>query len=199
MALIDFESVKGKTRLNYIYSIGAAVVIMGALFKILHLPGGSWIIGIGLFTEALIFVISAFEPQHLDLDWESVYPELSPEFSGDAKSAKSNQKSAGDDVEKLFSEKLDKIFKEAKLDVQKVEQFGKSLESFTHATSGLSKIGDANKNAQSYSDQLAIASGHVSSLNAQYENQVAQTKQQKDVAKAFSEAAKSSALIGLPK
>ncbi len=76
MAFIDFESKKGKKQMNYIYSIGAAVVIIGALFKILHLPGGDIVIGVGLGTEAFIFVISAFEPVHMDLKWDRVYPEL---------------------------------------------------------------------------------------------------------------------------
>jgi gliding motility-associated protein GldL len=67
-----------------VYGIGAAVVIMGAMFKILHLPGASAMLGIGLSTEAIIFFISAFEPPHKELDWTKVYPELAEDFAGAA-------------------------------------------------------------------------------------------------------------------
>ena len=122
MAFIDFESKKGKKQMNYVYSIGAAVVIMGALFKILHLPGGDWVIGAGLLTEALIFVISAFEPVHMDLKWERVYPELA-ENADSSMFAKSSSK-GGQDIEVAFSEKLDKLFADAKLDSAKIERLG---------------------------------------------------------------------------
>lgn len=62
--------------MNFVYGIGAAVVIVGALFKILHLKGADLMLSVGLLTEAGIFVISAFEPVHMDPDWSLVYPEL---------------------------------------------------------------------------------------------------------------------------
>ena len=71
-----FESKKYKTTMNFVYGIGAAVVIVGALFKILHLKGADIMLSVGLLTEAAIFVISAFEPVHMDPDWSLVYPEL---------------------------------------------------------------------------------------------------------------------------
>ena len=71
-----FESKKFKTTMNFVYGIGAAVVIVGALFKILHLKGADLMLSVGLLTEAGIFVISAFEPVHMDPDWSLVYPEL---------------------------------------------------------------------------------------------------------------------------
>ncbi len=59
-----------------LYGIGAAVVIVGALFKIMHWPGASMMLIAGLSTEAVIFFFSAFEPLHEELDWTLVYPEL---------------------------------------------------------------------------------------------------------------------------
>jgi gliding motility-associated protein GldL len=59
-----------------LYGFGAAVVIIGALFKIQHWPGASYMITAGLGTEAIIFFFSAFEPLHEELDWTLVYPEL---------------------------------------------------------------------------------------------------------------------------
>lgn len=59
-----------------VYGFGAAIVIIGALFKILHIPGGSPVLVLGMGTEALIFIMSAFEPLDEELDWTLVYPEL---------------------------------------------------------------------------------------------------------------------------
>ena len=76
-----------ETIMPKIYGIGAAVVIIGALFKILHLPGANLMLMIGLSVEAGIFFLSAFEPKHEDPDWSKVYPELSEEYEGPANQA----------------------------------------------------------------------------------------------------------------
>ena len=71
-----------RTLLNYAYSFGAAVVIAGALFKIMHWPGANIMLIAGMGTEVLIFIISGFEPQsalHEEYQWERVYPELANE------------------------------------------------------------------------------------------------------------------------
>ena len=59
-----------------LYGIGAAIVIVGALFKIQHWSGAGLMLTIGLLTEAVIFFFSAFEPLHEEIDWTLVYPEL---------------------------------------------------------------------------------------------------------------------------
>ncbi len=65
-----------KLMMPKLYGWGAAVVILGALFKIEHLPGASYMLMAGLGMEAIIFFFSAFEKQHVDPDWSLVYPEL---------------------------------------------------------------------------------------------------------------------------
>ena len=78
------KSKTSKKIMNMVYGLGASVVIIGALFKILHweLPlgpvkvGGGTLLAIGLLTEALIFAIAAFEPIEEGLDWTRVFPEL---------------------------------------------------------------------------------------------------------------------------
>lgn len=80
---------KGQRFFNFAYSIGAAVVIWGALFKILHLPGGSTLLCIGMGTEVLMFVLTAFDRPETQYHWEDVFPVLGthdpedrPDFSG---------------------------------------------------------------------------------------------------------------------
>lgn len=80
---------KGQRFFNFAYSIGAAVVIWGALFKILHLPGGNALLSIGMGTEVLMFVLTAFDRPPKEYHWEEVFPVLAsknpddrPEFKG---------------------------------------------------------------------------------------------------------------------
>lgn len=79
----------GQRFFNFAYSIGAAVVILGALFKILHLQGGNEMLTIGMGTEVLMFVLTAFDRPEHDYKWEQVFPVLAsgdpedrPDFAG---------------------------------------------------------------------------------------------------------------------
>ena len=70
------SSPKGKKIVGYAYGFGAAIVIVGALFKILHLPGASVVLTLGMGTEAILFALSAFEDPHKEYHWETVFPQL---------------------------------------------------------------------------------------------------------------------------
>lgn len=76
------SSTKGQRFFNFAYSIGAAVVIWGALFKILHLPGGNMLLSIGMGTEVLMFVLTAFDRPPREYEWEKVYPQLDSDDQG---------------------------------------------------------------------------------------------------------------------
>jgi len=71
-----YESYDGKNVVNIVYSVGASVVIIGALFKILHWPGASQVLMIGMFTEAFLFLIGTLEHPHPEFHWENVFPQL---------------------------------------------------------------------------------------------------------------------------
>lgn len=66
----------GQRFFNFAYSIGAAIVIWGALFKILHLPGGNTLLSIGMGTEVLMFILTAFDRPPREYNWEDVFPVL---------------------------------------------------------------------------------------------------------------------------
>lgn len=83
------SSEQGQRFFNFAYSIGAAVVIWGALFKILHLPGGSTLLSIGMGTEVIMFILTAFDRPPKEYKWEEVFPVLNtkdpedrPNFAG---------------------------------------------------------------------------------------------------------------------
>jgi gliding motility-associated protein GldL len=69
-------SQQGKRVLNFCYSWGASVVILGAMFKILHLPYGNTMLAVGMITEFLVFFIFGFERPNADYHWEDVFPVL---------------------------------------------------------------------------------------------------------------------------
>lgn len=69
-------SERGKRVLNFCYSWGASIVIIGALFKLLHLPYGNQILFVAMTVEALVFFISAFEKPFNEYHWEEVFPVL---------------------------------------------------------------------------------------------------------------------------
>lgn len=76
-------SEKGQRFFNFAYSIGAAIVIWGALFKILHLPGGNALLSIGMGTEVLMFVLTAFDRPPREYNWEDVFPALKKDHEAD--------------------------------------------------------------------------------------------------------------------
>ena len=124
-----------KRVMEFTYGMGAAVVIVGALFKIQHWPGASEFLIVGLLTEAGIFALSAFETTADDIDWSLVYPELA---GGQAK-----EKTKKEDAEGLLSKKLDAMLKEAKIDGELMSSLGNSIKNFEGAAKSISPSVDA--------------------------------------------------------
>lgn len=71
-----YESYNGKKVTGIVYSLGASVVIIGALFKILHWPGANYTLMAGMFTEAFLFAIGCLDKPHLDFHWDEVFPQI---------------------------------------------------------------------------------------------------------------------------
>jgi len=160
-----------KKAMNFAYGMGAAVVIVGALFKIIHFElgplTGNVMLTIGLVTEALIFALSAFEPVDAELDWSLVYPELA---GGEAK--QKAKKDAPEDVQGLLSQKLDAMLKEAKIDGELMASLGNSIKNFEGAAKAISPTVDAVASTKKYSEEMVKASSHLETLNSLYSVQV---------------------------
>ncbi|MBU3681763.1 MAG: gliding motility protein GldL [Flavobacterium sp.] len=157
-----------KKVMNFAYGMGAAVVIIGALFKLMHWPGASAMLIIGLGTEALIFGLSAFDPVDTELDWTLVYPELA---GGEAqkKSAKSQD---AQDPQGLLSQKLDAMLKEAKIDGELMASLGNSIKNFESAAKGIAPTVDSIASTKKYSEELTLAAAQMESLNGLYKIQL---------------------------
>ena len=165
-----------KKLFNLAYGLGASIVIIGALFKILHWElgplNGGVLLAIGLITEALIFAISAFEPVDDDLDWSLVYPELA---GGEAKAKKGEQPK---DAEGLLSKKLDGLLKDAKIDSELMNSLGESIRNFEGAAKSMSPTVDAISSTQKYSEELSLAAAQMESLNSLYKVQLESASRQ---------------------
>jgi len=161
-----------KKAMNFAYGMGAAVVIIGALFKITHIEfgflTGNLMLTIGLVVEALIFALSAFEPVDNDLDWTLVYPELA---NGQAKPA-TKKVEAPSDAQGLLSQKLDVMLKDAKIDGELMASLGNSIKNFESAAKGIAPTVDSIASTKKYSEELSLAAAQMESLNSLYKIQL---------------------------
>jgi hypothetical protein len=156
------ESKKGKNFMAKLYGIGAAVVILGALFKIQHWTGADEMLIVGLGTEAIIFFFSAFEKPHAEYDWSLVYPEL-----------------AGmNDGEESPIRELDNMLEKAKVDGDLIKSLGEGLRKVNKAANGIGSVTDIADSTQEYSKQVTAAAKKLENINGLYEAQINSSAEQ---------------------
>ncbi len=177
--------------LNFVYSFGASIVILGALFKLNHWHigplTGTVVLALGLITEAIIFLIFAFDvpKEESNYAWENVYPEL---LDADA-TAKPRKVASVDSTELdiTLSEKLDKMLEDAKLDVSLFERLKSGIDKFSASVDQINSTVDVSAATTKYNDQLTLAASHLESMNALYSLQLEHGKQQAEYSKKYVE------------
>ena len=163
------KRLQGKLAMHMLFGLGGAVVILGALFKILHLEigpiTGGLVLGLGLGTEALIFTVAALNTGEIKEEHDEFVQKL-----GGAKP------SGGGAQEKGLSAKIDDMLREAKLDVtlmnkltSSIKRLEASAEALTPATDAVSK---ANESSENYSKQLQLAATKIQELNQLYSSTI---------------------------
>ncbi len=155
-----------KKAMGMIYGLGAAVVILGALFKIQHWKGASEMLTVGLLTEAMIFAFSAFEKPHEEPDWTLVYPEL----AGMEHEKDHVLVGGGGGGGFSSTQDLDKMLEDAKIGPELIESLGAGLRGLTDSTSKLNDISDASVATNNYVNKLNTASASVETLAGNYAN-----------------------------
>ncbi len=172
------QTITYKKRMNFVYGIGAAIVIIGALLKIQHwdldlyffkIPGGT-MLTIGLVVEAIVFGVSAFDTPEEDLDWSKVYPELGKDGEQE------NEGVAG-----LLSQKLDNLLAEAKIDASLMENLGTSMKNFQGAAEGLSAASESISATNKYNEQVSMAAVQMELLNDLYKVQLENSNKQSEL------------------
>ncbi len=170
-----FESKTGKNIMSKLYGWGASVVILGAMFKILHWDGADLMLTIGLTTEAVIFFISGFEKPPVEYDWSVVYPELQ-----------------GSDKERPVRE-LDQMLVKAKVDSELIQSLGEGLRKVNQAANGIGSVADIADSTNEYSSQVSSAAKNLESINALYEAQIQSSTDQTEAARLMAQNMVSSA------
>ncbi|MEN9385813.1 MAG: hypothetical protein RLZZ185_554 [Bacteroidota bacterium] len=185
--------------INVVASFGAAVVIIGALFKIVHWEGANEMLMVGMFTEAAIFILFGVlymkaKPEK-DYEWEKVYPELvggepaSPRAAGNGLANLANQPGLGADVIENLTKSL-KGLTETANSLQEItkatgaanefvnslnassQSLGSLNKTVSDATASLGNISISSTEAAKYAQQYAKAGDQLAALNAVYETEI---------------------------
>ncbi len=135
-----------KTFMAYLYGWGAAVVIVGALFKIMHWPGANEMLIAGMSTEGVIFFLSAFEPPHKEWDWSLVYPELAGMIDEAAINGEVELDEDGNPIEKApvsadpLSAKLDKMLEDAHISPELIDRLGQGMQNLADSANSMNNM-----------------------------------------------------------
>tara|TARA_B100001094_G_C18179098_1_gene799732 strand:- start:2257 stop:2904 length:648 start_codon:yes stop_codon:yes gene_type:complete len=160
------KRLRGKVAMHMLFGLGGAVVIIGALFKILHLEigpiTGGLVLGLGLGTEALIFTVAALNTGEIKEEHDDYVKKV----KGGAAKASSGAGQEG------LSSKIDEMLKEAKLDVALMNNLTKSIKNLEASAQALSPAAEAASSSENYSQKLAGASQKLEQLNKVYAAQI---------------------------
>jgi gliding motility-associated protein GldL len=164
----------GKKKFDWLHvaiSWGASIVIIGALFKILHLGGvyGNYMIGLGLGVEAFLFFLLGFFPPAKDPEWHRVYPELADDYSGELATASPQRAQAAPST----TAALDKMMEDAKIGPALIESLGTGLRTFGDKVAAISNTADAATATTEFTTKLRTTSSGFDNLNNAFERATA--------------------------
>lgn len=160
--IIFFETAKGKRIKNMIIGIGAAVVLMGALFKLMSWPGAGGMLTAGLMTEAFIFTLQGILPPHKDYYWEKIYPELDISPEEEEMRAKGHKKS--------ITEELDNMLAKAKVETAMIDRLGKNLEKFSANLEKMTEVASIAGSTNEYAAKAKEAAAALEQMKTAYSN-----------------------------
>lgn len=161
-----FESKKFKNIMKFVYGYGGAIVILGAMFKIMHWPGASFMIVAGLSVEAAIFILSGHEPLHEEVDWSLVYPELA---TGEVIEGGRSHHGGGNQIGDPISQQLDGMLAEANIGTELIESLGNGMRAIANQAESLKETGDVAVANNTYINNLQAAAERVGKLSESYE------------------------------
>ncbi len=175
-----------KNFMSKLYGWGAAIVIVGALFKINHWPGGTEMLIIGMGTETVIFILSAFEPQHIEWNWSLVFPQLAGMADGHSAieegekkeesqeggavqtTASGENQSAGNQAAVAHSNapsnKLDQMLEDANITPELIERLGKGMETLAETASKMNEVASVANTTNQFVSNMSGAAEAASRL-----------------------------------
>ncbi len=164
-------SKKYKTFMGYLYGWGASVVMIGAYFKLTHIPGADFMLALGLGIEALIFFMSAFEPQHMEYAWDNVFVELEEDWDGVQKTqfattgATGKSAAAPTDVEEAM---LSKMFEKMNVSEDTFKKLGRGIDRLAENAGQMADISNAMAATTNYANAMDRATKSISDFSSAY-------------------------------
>jgi gliding motility-associated protein GldL len=149
-----------------LYGFGASVVIIGAMFKIMHWPFAGAMLVTGLSTEAIIFFFSAFEPLHEEVDWTLVYPELAGITDDDE--MENYKESVTSSRGNVVLEKFENLFEQSSLSPETLEKLGEGFAKLNNTAGRLSDISEATAATQAFASNFRNAAQSLDSMTSLY-------------------------------
>lgn len=171
-----------------LYGWGAAVVILGALFKILHWPGANIMLMVGMFTETIIFFFSAFEPLHVEYNWALVYPELAIADETVEPTKKEKKKLAAQGA--TPTQQLDKMLEEAKIGPELIESLATGMRNLSDNARKLAGVSDAAVATDGFVGNMTKAAESVRNLTLKYDKVAAAIETDGNASTAYVESLK---------
>ena len=161
--------------LHLAISWGASIVIIGALFKILHIGGilGNYAIGIGLGVEACLFFITGFFPPEPEPAWDRVYPELNENYKGELPTSSARPIAA---APVTGTAALDIMLADAKIGPELIESLGTGLRTFGDKVANISKVADVSMATNEFTNKVKTASAGIDNLSVAFESATANLK-----------------------
>src|SRR5688572_12676827 len=151
-----------KKVMHMITCFGAATVILGALFKIMHYPGAEIMLPAGLIVETLLFIFFGLDIPHEEVDWTLAYPEL----AGMGHDATSHEEEQEENLP--ITAQLDNLLADAKIGPDLIESLGTGIRSLSDTTNKIADISNATVATNEYVDSVKNAAKNVSNLSETY-------------------------------
>ena len=164
-------SKKYKTFMGYLYGWGASVVMIGAYFKLTHIPGADFMLALGLGIEALIFFMSAFEPQHMEYAWDNVFVELEEDWDGVQRTQFATTGATGksgapvSDVEEAM---LSKMFEKMNVSEDTFKKLGRGIDRLAENAGQMADISNAMAATTNYANAMDRATKSISDFSTAY-------------------------------
>jgi gliding motility-associated protein GldL len=170
------KSKKYKTFMAYLYGWGASVVMIGAYFKLTHIPGADLMLAIGLGVEAVIFFMSAFEPVHMEYEWDNVFVELEEDWDGVEKTQFATTGTAGKSVAAptdMEEAMLSKMFEKMNVSEDTFKKLGRGIDRLAENAGQMADVSNAMAATTNYANAMDRATKSI----ADFSNAYVQTNQ----------------------
>ena len=159
---------KFKTFMGYLYGWGASVVMIGAYFKLTHIPGADFMLALGLGIEALIFFMSAFEPQHVEYAWDNVFVELDEEWDGKTRTQFATTGASSSNLTGAEDAMLSKMLEKMNVSEDTFKKLGRGIDKLAENAGQMADISNALAATTNYATAMDRATKSISEFSNAY-------------------------------